>query len=104
MADARYPTPQHERAADAITTWFEQRPETQAVLLTNSCARGKATPDSCLDMLVLAPTESVAELDASWSEFEAASDEIAQLATAGRWAEVHLDVVDGVFDVRPIVH
>ena len=99
-----YPTTEHERAAAAIVTWFEQRPETQAVLLTNSCARGKATPDSCLDMLVLAPAQAVAELDAAWSRFAVASDTIAELAAAGRWAEVHLDVTDGEFEVRPIVH
>jgi predicted nucleotidyltransferase len=104
VADPRYPTPKHERAAQAVVAWFEQRPETQAVLLTNSCARGKATPDSCLDMLVLAPTESVANLDAAWTRHAVASDEIAELATAGRWAELHLDVADGVFVVRPIDH
>jgi hypothetical protein len=104
VAEPRYPTPEHERAAHAVVTWFEQRPETQAVLLTNSCARGKATPDSCLDMLVLAPTESVASLDAAWTHFAIASDEIAELTAAGRWTELHLDVADGVFVVRPIDH
>ena len=104
MTDPSYPTPQHARAAATITAWFESRPETQAVLLTNSCARGKATADSCLDMLVLAPTESVAELDDAWERFAATNDAIAELAAAGRWAEVHLDVVDGVFRARPIVH
>ncbi len=84
--------------------WFEQRAETQAVLLTNSCARGKATPDSCLDLLVLVATESVAEVEAAWERFAVASGEIAELATAGRWAELHLDVRDGVFEVRPIEH
>ena len=104
MSGPAYPTQQHERAAEAITAWFGSRPETQAVLLTNSCARGKATPDSCLDMLVLAPTASVAELDAAWERFATASGEIEELATAGRWAEVHLDVSDGAFEIRPIVH
>jgi hypothetical protein len=104
VPDPHYPTPQHERAADTVVTWFEQRPETQAVLLTNSCARGKATPDSCLDILGLAPTESVAILDAAWTRFAAASSEVAELAAAGRWTELHLDIADGVFVVRPIEH
>ncbi len=99
-----YPTPQHERAAEAIASFFERRPETQAVLLTNSCARGKATPDSCLDLLVLAPTNAVARLDALWEQFESASGDIGALAAAGRWSDVHLDVVDGSFEVRPIEH
>jgi hypothetical protein len=104
MVGPAYPTPQHERAAEVVVVWFEQRPETQAVLLTNSCARGKATRDSCLDLLVLVETESVAKVEAAWERFAVGSDEIAELAAAGRWAEVHLDVVDGVFEVRPIEH
>jgi hypothetical protein len=104
VADGRYPTPQHERAAEAVVAWFERRRETQAVLLTNSCARGKASPDSCLDMLVLVPTESVAFATAAWERFAEASEEIAALAAAGRWAELHLDVGDGAFEVRPIEH
>ena len=50
-----YPTRAHERAAESIVAFFAARDEPDAVLLTNSCARGKATPDSCLDVLVLAP-------------------------------------------------
>src|SRR5204863_8924472 len=49
MPAAAYPTDAHERAAVEITQFFAERAETEAVLLTNSCARGKATPDSCLD-------------------------------------------------------
>jgi hypothetical protein len=104
VTGAEYPTPQHERAAQAVTRFFGQQPETEAVLLTNSCARGKATADTCLDMLVLAPTEGVAGLDAAWRRFAAGSEAIAELAAAGRWADVHLDVVNGVFEVRPIDH
>lgn len=104
MPEAGYPTLQHERAAEAIVAWFAARPETQAVLLTNSCARGRATPDSCLDMLVVAPTEAAMELEAAWERFAAASEAVENLASAGRWAEVHLDVFDGVFHVRPIRH
>jgi hypothetical protein len=104
VTSATYPTPQHQRAAAAITRFFEQRPETQAVVLTNSCARGTATPDSCLDMLVLAPTEQIAGLEAAWRPFAAGNDAIAQLAAAGRWADVHLDIGDGAFEVRPIDH
>ena len=41
-----YPTAVHERAAQAITEFLASRDETDAVLLANSCARGKATVDS----------------------------------------------------------
>jgi len=51
---ATYPTPQHATAAEAITRFFTSAYDIDAVLLVNSCARGKATRDSCLDMIVLA--------------------------------------------------
>ena len=41
----------------AVVDFFGQRAETEAVLLVNSCARGKATPDSCLDIAVLVRPE-----------------------------------------------
>ena len=104
MSKANYPTPQHEYAAAEITSFFREQADTQAVLLTNSCARGKATPDSCLDMQVLTQTERVAGLDQAWRRFAAGSAAIAELNAVGRWAEVHLDVIDGVFEVRPIEH
>jgi hypothetical protein len=91
-----YPTEAHERAASAITSYFASRGETDAVLLTNSCARGKATQDSCLDMQVVVPTEAVATVEDEWRAFAAESDAIADLYRAGRFSELHLDVWDGV--------
>jgi len=93
---AAYPTEAHERAANAITDYFASRDETDAVLLTNSCARGKATPDSCLDMQVFVPTKAVATVEEDWRRFAAESGAIAALYGAGRFSELHLDVWDGV--------
>lgn len=99
-----YPTPQHGRAAAEIVAFFRKQPATQAVLLTNSCARGKATRDSCLDMQVLTRTEQTQALDQAWQRFAADNSAIADLSAAGRWTDVHLDVADGEFAVRPIDH
>jgi hypothetical protein len=104
MTTAHYPTPQHERAAAEITFFFTEQPDTQAVLLTNSCARGEATPDSCLDMQVLTQTARVGGLDQAWQRFAASSPAIAELKAVGRWSDVHLDIIDGTFHVRPIDH
>jgi hypothetical protein len=92
-----YPTPAHEGAAQEITSFFASRDETNAVLLVNSCARGKATVDSCLDMQVIAPTNAVAQLEAEFCRFEMQSDAIAELHRAGRFSDLHLDVIDGNF-------
>jgi predicted nucleotidyltransferase len=91
-----YPTRAHERAAAAITAFFAARGETDAVLLVCSCARGKATPDSCLDMQVIVPSDAVERVDAEWRQFAAESDALAELFRAGRFSELHLDVWDGV--------
>jgi hypothetical protein len=99
---ASYPTAAHERATSAITGFFAERDETDAVLLTNSCARGKATPDSCLDMQVIVRPEAVARLDEEFRRFAADSAEIAELARAGRFSDLHLDVSDGIVTLAPI--
>lgn len=89
----------HERAAEAITEFFAGRADTDAVLLVNSCARGKATPDSCLDMQVFVPTDAVAEAEEAWRRFASESDAVVRLADAGRFSDLHLDVWDGM--IRP---
>ena len=99
---AAYPTAAHERAATAITEFFAARGETDAVLLTNSCARGKATPDSCLDMQVVVRPDAVARLDDEFRRFAVGSSEIAELGRAGRFSDLHLDVSDGVITLAPI--
>jgi predicted nucleotidyltransferase len=49
-----YPTLEHQKAAELITAYFVENYHIDAVLLVNSCARGKATQDSCLDIILLA--------------------------------------------------
>lgn len=99
---ATYPTQQHERAAAAITEFFAAHHETDAVLLTNSCARGKATRDSCLDMQIVVQPHAVAALDDAFTRFAAVNREIAELVGVGRFSELHLDVSDGVVTLAPI--
>ena len=54
---ASYPTSEHEAAAAAIVEFVTTNYCVDAVLLVNSCARGKATQDSCLDIIALARPE-----------------------------------------------
>ena len=94
-----YPTPAHAAAAQAIAERFAD--ETDAVLLLNSCARGKASPDSCLDIgLFLRPEQyaaSGASLEKSWENWYAATPAFRALEAAGYFAEVHLDVINGIY-------
>jgi predicted nucleotidyltransferase len=54
---ATYPTREHQAATEAIVEFFTTNYTIDAVLLVNSCARGRATRDSCLDLVVLAKIE-----------------------------------------------
>ncbi len=101
----QYPTIAHERAAQVIVGFFSKREETEAVLLVNSCARGKASKDSCLDVVVLALPEALADLgrvlEADWDDFYKSDAIFRDLEGVGKYSEVHLDIVDGRY--RPLV-
>ena len=88
-----YPTPVHELAATAVVSIFSARPETGAVLLVNSCARGKATPTSDLDMVVLVPSgENLASLRTYWERVHPNHPAITAFQTSGPFATLHLDI------------
>lgn len=98
---AAYPTPEHQAAAEVITDFFVSNYKIDAVLLVNSCARGKATRDSCLDIIMLArPDESesqLQELEAGWQQLEKSSEVIQDLYKMGKYSVVHPDFIHGVF-------
>ena len=68
-----YPTPEHQHAAKTVVDFFAAVSEIEAVCLICSCARGKASRDSCLDILVLGRPEAMstaqADLQRIWDEF-----------------------------------
>jgi hypothetical protein len=96
-----YPTPEHETAAKVITDYFVTNYKIDAVLLVNSCARGKATRDSCLDVVMLAKPDAsrslLNELEAGWEELEKSSPAIRDLYKVGKYSVVHPDFIHGVF-------
>jgi predicted nucleotidyltransferase len=101
---AGYPTTQHENAATHIVEFFGNRKSVDAVLLFCSCARGKATADSCLDIAVLVPEfmdkSDLESLTREWEERDRIDKELIALRQAGRYSEVHLDIIRGEFTPR----
>jgi hypothetical protein len=99
-----YPTPEHERAARTITEFFVSNYSIDAVLLVNSCARGRATRDSCLDIVMLAKPDhsrsSLKDMEGDWEEFEKSSEVIQNLYKVGKYSVVHPDFINGVFIPR----
>lgn len=98
---ATYPTIEHEATAQAIVEFFSSNYPIEAVLLVNSCARGKATRDSCLDIVVLVKPERLRDqrdlLERDWTSFEETSPIIRALRHVGQYSVVHLDFFDGAF-------
>jgi predicted nucleotidyltransferase len=99
--NAAYPTAQHSDAASVITAFFAHNYDIESVLLLNSCARGKATRDSCLDIAVLARPEWLLghekRLETDWAAFEDHDATIRALKLTGRFSQVHLALINGVF-------
>ena len=95
-----YPTAEHERAAQAITQAFARLEQVEAVLLVGSCARGKASRDSCLDITILIspdlPPQVRAGLELHWRDLNQ-GEIFQQLRAVGKYTHVDLDLCDGRF-------
>ena len=104
LLQATYPTSQHQAAAETITDFFVSNYKIDAVLLVNSCARGKATRDSCLDIVILVkpdPSRSpLSALETGWQELDETSHAINALYKVGQYSVVHPDFINGVFNPR----
>lgn len=98
---ATYPSIEHERAAQAIADFFSGQ-EIDAVLLTCSCARGKASRGSCLDISVLIhPQRFASQRDAlgqRWTEFYESERVFVALHGLGKFSHVDMDFTDGHFE------
>lgn len=102
---ARYPTELHQQAATAVRDFFAARPGVEAVLLYGSCARGRASPDSCLDVRVLLSpalrAERQVELQQTWAARYESEPLFQTLRRVGRYSHVDLDFSDGQFCPKP---
>jgi hypothetical protein len=100
-AHTAYPTPQHQRAAQAIVDYFSRQPDVQAVLLTCSCARGKAVPESCLDVAILLLPEALAAkragLEGAWEGFYNTEPVFQPLLQIAKYSHVDLEFISGDF-------
>jgi predicted nucleotidyltransferase len=98
---AGYPSQEHKDASEAITEYWINNYPIEAVLLVNSCARNKATRDSCLDIVVLARPEIIRSglkrWEEQWDDFNQTNPVIQTLEGVGKYSVVHLDFSDGVF-------
>ncbi len=97
----QFPTPLHEQAAETAYHFFQPLAAVDTVLVTNSCARGQAVPESDLDMAVLVqadmPEAETTHLEALWRKELANNAVLRRFQASGQHAHVHLDLVRGQF-------
>ena len=96
-----YPTPQHQRAAQAVVAHFAARSDIEAVLLVGSTARGRASASSCLDFTVLVRPEILAarreQIEQHWTAHYDAAPAFQALRSMGAFTHVDLDIINGCF-------
>ena len=96
---ATYPSAEHRRAAEAVVDIFSGQ-EVDAVLLTCSCARGRASRGSCLDVSILHSLDEVGMFHVKrlWEQFHESREVFAELGKLGKYSHVDLDFTDGRFE------
>lgn len=101
----RYPTREHQHAAEAIVDFFSGNRAVEAVCLICSCARGRASRDSCLDILVLGRPETMVTAQTTfqeaWETFYETASIFRDLAAVGKYSHVDLELSDGDFTPTP---
>ena len=96
-----YPTIQHQRASEAVVNFFSKFKEVKAILLVGSCARNKASKDSCLDIEILLIPQSFIQhkktLENKWQKYYGDLKIFKNLLAVGKYSHVDLDFFDGEF-------
>lgn len=102
MTELIFPTELHRQATEVVKYFFLGQQNIDTVLLVNSLARGKATSDSDIDIAVLiTPTTNNSEtiqLENSWQSFLNSDATLNKYKYSNRYAQIHLDIINGVFE------
>jgi hypothetical protein len=96
-----YPGVYHQKAAEKFAAFFRGRPGVEAILLMNSCAWGKASPDSCLDLAVILTPDAFKHarrlFESDWAAFYQREPVFADLEKSGLYANIEPYFCDGSF-------
>lgn len=96
-----YPTTQHQEAAEKVVEIFSKDKGVMTILLTCSCAREKASKDSCLDMCIIVRKEK--DIKNIKNKFESYNNikEFKNLRKVGKYSNLELHFTDG--KINPII-
>ena len=99
VSDLSFPTKLHQDSAELIRDYFLAISNVDTVLVVNSCARGKAAPESDLDFAILVkPGTAAAEIKSiehSWRIYSEKQPTFLKYKQSSQFAHLHLDIIDG---------
>ena len=96
-----YPTIQHEKAAKRLVEIFSKEKSVMGILLIGSCARGKASKDSCLDICIIVKTKTdVKNIANRFKEIYKKDKVFIELLNVGKYSHIDLEVTNG--KIKPI--
>ncbi len=97
LSMANYPTPEHEDASKRIVEIFSRHKNVQSILLIGSCARGKASKDSCLDVCIIVKTKSdIRKIETKFAKLCKKEKKFVKLSHVGKYSHIDLLVTDGI--------
>src|SRR4030042_4125698 len=106
--DHLYPTEAHKNACVAVVDFFSQEAIVRSVVLTCSCARGKATKDSCLDISIItdhkADLKQINGLQRRWGKYYHDEPVFDRLKSTGKYSTVDLEITSGIIIENPDEH
>jgi len=96
-----YPAIEHENASKKIVEIFKKDKRVMSILLTCSCARGKATRDSCLDIYIIVKKRRMAkDVNRKFERLYAKVKEFRKLRKVGRYSHIDFSVIDGKIEIK----
>ncbi|CAN5409796.1 hypothetical protein BH10BAC2_BH10BAC2_41990 [soil metagenome] len=101
MTELIFPTELHKQTTEVVRDFFLGQKNIDTILLVNSLARGKATSESDIDIAVLISqatnNSKIIRLDKIWQDFLNSDPTLNQYKKSDRFAQIHLDIIDGAF-------
>jgi hypothetical protein len=96
-----FPTPEHLQVAKLVNEYFGSLQHIDTVLVVNSCARGKAVPESDLGFAILVKPGTIPalikETASAWQAEVEKQPACLQYKKLHPYAHLHLDMIDGVY-------
>lgn len=94
-----FPTPLHRDTAELARDYFSTIPGVDTVLVVNSCARGRAVPESDLDFAILMQAGLTAadgeKMEQAWKTYAETHPTFLKYRQSSPFAHLHLDVIHG---------